>query len=446
MLVNALASNISFGPSADDVIPKFHLTQLSGGGSKKVVIMGDSTATDTQTLGNAIEQTQTIWGALKTELVRQNPDITFTFVNRYIGGAAWSNPLQTGTATGLSLPSWFATPGNTWLSYIEAEAPDLLFILLGTNFPQAGLAGGSSVTTYIRQIFENINGWAKVPNIILITNKVANPAPGGEWLAQQERWKAMSSFLRTFAKTSAKGYTSFGNIDYVGCIDIGRRYIALTEGYDPHIQYLTIKPSAVVSGVTAFPYTVARSTHGDYYLKFVLKGAAGGSWNTVNGVTSIDIKCSEFLGNRLRLVVGTTGNFAPYYELDGGTSAPAQQGSTKSSSGGGDVTVELTFKAERVIVIIDGTECLNTVGPRLISAYDVIVTLNGTVTGTPTMDVSAFYDGTGVAIPKICSPTEMWGVAPSGGTQGGNGVNHPNSVSNAMFDYAVIEATNLTAP
>lgn len=432
--------------SGNDIIPKFHLTNLSGGGAKVVDIIGDSTGTE---IMGQVDPSQTIWDALECEMQRRNPDCTFTFNNRAIGGANWSHPVMTGTATGLALPSWFVTPGNIWLSYVQTDAPDVLFVLLGTNAASAGsvVGGGNSVATYISQFLTVINGWTKKPNIIFITNKVANPAAGGQYLVDQDNYKAMASFQRTFARTNGKGYTAFPLLPYFGLIDIGRHYVSRTEGYDPAIQYLQANAAYLATGLTIPPpaspaLALATTTAGDFRMTLVFPGAGNAVLFGIAGGNGFYITCSAFVGNRIQVSLNGAGLWVTRYELDGSIAAPAQAGAT-ITPGAGDVTMLITCKSEIVQVSINGTMVLNTRAPRLISKHNITIGFASAPTGSQTVNVTEFYEGIGAPRAEVLDPAVVYGAP--GGPQGGNGINHPGSYGNTL-DWDVISAANLTAP
>src|SRR4029077_2792604 len=116
-----------------------------------------------------------------------------------------------------------------------------------------GVATGTGAQTYIQQNFEAINGWDKIPNIVIITNKSSNPAtdttPGPDD-ANSSNHKAQAAFHRTFALTQAAGYTTFSDVanNGFGLIDLGRYFTCRVDGNDPVIQYLQACPQYLVNG------------------------------------------------------------------------------------------------------------------------------------------------------------------------------------------------------
>lgn len=431
-----------FGPSGlagtADLIPSIHLRSLAGGGAKVIDIIGDSTATEA---ADAVDPTQTVWGAIKQELASQNPDCSFTFNNRAIGGSNWNHPDQTGTATGLSLPSWFTTPGNTWLSYVEADAPDVLFILLGTNQPEAGENAGNGVAVFFREVMDVIDDWTKIPDIVLITPKPANPAAGGTYLTNQQNHQAMAAFLRGVSRTNGAGY-SFDNIPYFGLIDLGRHYTARVLGYDPAVQYLSEITDGAQSSLTLGNDEVSIGTtdNGDWKASLTFTAAGDGALYDAGG-RFINIPAGPFFANRIRINLGSNGEWVPRYQLDGGAST--EQMGSNTTPGAGDITVDITCKGETIQLALNGTTVLDVRGPRLTGGYQPTVAMTGTISGDWTFDVDEFYTGKGLETRKTTSAAIAYGI--SGSPTGGNGINHPSSAFNAV-DWLAIKGANLAAP
>ena len=450
--VSAALAGSTLSGSTSDIVPKIHLSNLTSCGTTCVIdIIGDSTATDAPVAGYAVDPSQTVWDALKTVIRRKNPQITsLTFNNRGIPSANWSHPLLTGTATGLVLPSWFTTPGNTWLSYVQADAPDVLFVMLGTNAPSSGAVAGNSVATFIRTMEENIAGWSKKPNIVYVTNKVANPLAGGTYLSDQDNYKAMAAFERTYAQSCRKGYTSVSALPCPGLIDLGRAYVSRVEGYDPANQYLRSVPGAAASGITTYPYTVGTDTAGDMRLVLTLP-AQGGTTLYNNGVRVFYVAASAFYGNRLAFTVGSGGGIAPSYQTDGVGGAPSQAGNSVPTTAGSDIVITITLRGEMVQVQINGTNAasatvaLDTTAPRLVSRFSPTVSFSPAPTVAPTLAVTAFYEGVGSPTLQTLSTAQAYGVAGTTVAEGGNGLNHPQSETIAM-DWQVIGAAALNAP
>ena len=436
----------------NDINPRVHLSRWAAPGPKKVCIIGDSTSTDAVATNYCEDPTQTIWGALKSEITRRNPQNKFMFVNRGIGGANWANPMQSSSQSGTSqAPAWMTDPNKIWLDYLRDDMPDTMFILLGTNSPSSGQAAGESVAGFINDFMLRVQAWVKIPDIILITNKIANPAAGGSYLSDQENYKAMQSFLRTFARSNGNGYNvNFPGIKYFGLLDLGRHYAARALGKDLAFQYMSKVPSAVHAGYTLTgPFaggpvtTLGSTTDGDLRLTIVFRNAGGTVAYNALGASGFYMAISAFVGNRINVTMTSGGIWTARYQLIGTNTPPVITGANYSPPTG-DVTMTITLKSEVLQVSFNGTLVIDTLAPRLISNYAVTIGAGVAPTGTITFDVTEFSEGIGAPSFLTLDPTTAFGAA--GGPQAGNDINHPASSTVALIDYPTIAATNWGAP
>jgi len=434
----------------NDINPRIHLPRFATTGPKKVCIIGDSTSTDAVASNYTEDPTQTIWGALKSEITRRNPQNKHMFVNRGIPGANWAHPMMSATDSGTTqAPPWYTDPNKIWLDYVRDDMPDTLFVLLGTNSPSSGLTAGASVASYINDFFIRINAWVKVPDVIIITNKIANPDAGGSYLADQESYKAMASFLRTFARSDSNGYTAFPRIGYIGLLDLGRHYAARALGKDLAYQYMSKVPSAIRSGLTLVgPYpgtvtTLGSTTDGDLRLTLVFRNAGGTAMFAACGSGGFFLTCSAFVANRIHVTLTAGGIWTARYQLLGTDAAPVVTGANYSPPSG-DVSMTVTLKSEVLQISLNGVLVIDTQVARLISNYTAAIGAGINPTGTITFDVTEFSEGIGAPTLRTIDPTNAFGQA--GGPQAGNDINHPSSSTVAQLDYQVIAATNWAAP
>jgi hypothetical protein len=443
---------LTAGPDTgqNDLVPALHLSRWATPGIKVVDIIGDSTGTELPANNYAYDPTQTIWGALKAEMMRRNPPKTFVFHNRAIGGANWAHPLQTANQTGTTqAPAWYTDRDKVWLDYVREDYPDTLFFVMGTNSPSSGQTAGPSVASYINDVFTYINGWMKVPDIILCTTKIGNPAAGPPYSTDQEAYKAMASFLRTFARSSANGYTAFPKIKYVGLIDLGRQYAARALGKDLALQYLSRVPSALHTGYTLvgpYPGTVTAlgtTTDGDLCVTLVFRSAGGTAMYAALGATGFFIACTGFVANRIHVTLTGSGIWVVRYQLIGIDGAPVLTG-TNYSPPSGDVTMTITLKGETIRILINDTYVIDTAVARLIQNCTVAIGAAATPSGSITFDVTEFLEGIGAPVLQTIDPTSAFGSP--GQPTAGNDINHPASSTVALIDYQTIATANLAAP
>jgi hypothetical protein len=451
---------------ASDLVPARHLSNLVGKTSATVAIIGDSTMTPFAVAGNFVDPTNSVWAFLQEKLRADNPQITtWSFQNFAIGGSNENQPLQTGTATGLTLPAFFTDPNVTWMSYVQAAAPDVLFYGFGTNQATAGLNAGNSAATFVRQNMENIAGWTSVPNVIMVTTKDANPSndtSGDD--ANSSAHQAQAAFHRTFARTNAAGYTSFSILQRngFGLVDLGENYSRKVRGFSPRTQYLQAQLSALTTSTALGVWaqasgasTIGTTTNGDFRLVFRILAGGGTTLFNYGGGNALKLSLSPFVGNYLRMNIGGTGNVSPRYILDGNTAAaPMQTGSSIGTTLSQDVTISVSLASNRLIVTVNGTTALDVQVPRfygpVVGGLPINLGFLSTPTGSPLIAVDEFYEGIGSSYVSAFSPATAFGLyVPTTGAlpvyRGGNAQNHIDSRTLA-FDKLWIDAMNFAVP
>jgi hypothetical protein len=454
------------------ISPAAHLSNLMGKTSGTVCAIGDSTLVVGPVLGDMVDPTSSVWGLIQQTLKERNPQITsWSWQNFAIASANESQPKLSGTATGLTLPPFFTDASQTWLSYVQAANCDALVYLFGTNASTSGQTAGSGAATFIRQNLEIIDGWTKVPNLIIVTNKTANPATDtGPSVddANEAAHRAQAAFHRTFAMSNAAGYTTFPNLKAMGfgLVDLERPFEARLYGTDPYSQYFQAKPTCLVNGIligtgslsTADSSTVCTTTGGDYRMTFVFPAAGGATIYNYGGAHRINVSASGWISNYLYLTIGSLGGLAPCYTVDGSIGgAPTQCGATVPTTASQDVSVTVTLAGDRLMVTINGVLDLDILAPRYITplagGMPINVNFATAPTGSPTFNVTEFWEGipleTGVnagiydvfggnGLPYSCNSA-------TAGCQGGNNINHPRSRTYAL-DREVIQALDWRIP
>lgn len=465
---------------SSDIIPAKHMSNLIGKTSATVIIIGDSTATGgplpSNTAGgtvtaNGVDPSTMLWAQITDKIRQDNPQITnWTFLNYAIGGSAENGPLLTGTDLGVdqTIYPWFTDLSHTWISYVDAAQPDILLYLFGTNASASGTGiSGINASSYFTANMEEIDGWTKVPNVIIITNKTSTPSdttPGTDDLNSSNHL-GQAAFHRLIAQTNAAGYTTFDNVKAkgFGLIDLGRYAAMRLWGYDPASQYLEAAPqyittgkaiiNATTNGVNAS--TVGYSIRGDYRLTFVLRGQGGATLGGYAG-TALRVSASpNFLANYVRLNIDSGGTITPCYIIDGAIfGSPTVCGDATATTISQDVGITVSAAGPHIRVWINGTLALDTVQARFITptygGAPINVNFAVAPTGSPTMDITEFYQGVGAPVAVGNNYASGFGTASSGnaavaGFRGGNNINHSASFSEA-YDRQVIQALNFAAP
>lgn len=426
-----------------DISPTLHLTALAGGGTRVVDVIGDST-TVTGTLNNAVDDSQQINTALKLAFKRANPGLNLIWNNRAIGGTLWNHPAMTGNALQASLGvsniqqnyPWFTNLANTWLSYVIADAPDVLIVNFGTNGPLAGS------NTLMMDFLGTISAMAKVPNVIMLTPRVNyNPASPSNMNA----YHACIAMIRTLCRSNGAGAkpVKFPNIPYLGLIDLGRNYIAATEGFDQAIQYMEAVPNSAQSNVLLVnntPIPIGTTAHGDFAYQLVFPN--GGNNNLRNwGLAKLFCYCGDSSANYIVFTFAASGVWNTQYQSTG--AAYDLVNGTNFAPPAGDVTVVVSCRGERITVDINGFRALEISQARYYDNFAVTVSPQGALGTNTFMNVSWFYQGIGTPLSPRITPPDYFGSV--GGPWGGSGLNHPSSKGDAI-DWGVVDQLNFAAP
>jgi hypothetical protein len=418
-----------------------------------------------------MDETQVLWGLLKKRLQSSNPQISsWLWKNYAIGGANEAWPTSTATELGITPPSWWVDPDETWLSYVEPLGCDALFYLFGTNASTSGIPAGTNAAVLIAENLAVIETWAKKPNVVIITNKsayYANQTSGDD--SGQSSHKAQAAFHRTFALTGGKPYTVFPQLKSLGfgLIDVGRYFEAYTTGKDFSSQYLEAEPSCVAAGHNLTtgavagddPTTVCTSPDGDYRMTIVLK-SAGGTVIGGSGVSHLRVGTGLYGTNYHIFQTDAAGVLTPKYVLSGALSGAngADTGTPTATSEAADVTITIVQSGPMIQHYIDGVLVLDIVSPRFVSGNIPGGTpINVNVLNAPAspiaFDVTEAWTGRAIPTGSFRSDADAYGEGPgatsctttTAGCQGGNSINHMRG-STSAFDMAIIEAYDFHVP
>ena len=233
------------------VIPARHLAHVATTPTPKACITGDSTVSQAGYLGGKAP----LWSRIQRALRAAYPDKTWTFADFSIGGRQMTEVHGTLSS---GWPGWFANHAATWNSYIASAGCTVLFTAFGVN--SAGYDSPAVFHTFL----QDVAAYSPAVDLIMFTNLQMNPAASGVEAATQAGLLANAAMTRTQA---ASAYTyGVSGVPPIGIVDTGRVQ-ALALGFDPANQVLeaTVPASAPVTGITAFPYTLA-ATQADYSL------------------------------------------------------------------------------------------------------------------------------------------------------------------------------------
>jgi hypothetical protein len=176
-------------------------------GEVTIVLMGDSVSTPQV---NGVSYIGNFHGKLREAFERDNPGVTINWYNRGIGGMNWDTLPD--NHFGTVVQEWYDV-NQPWLDYVEDLAPDVVIVSCARN-------GGSSFQMkHIRDALAIMQGWAKVPDIIM-TNSIGETQTEAVAANSREGYLYAAAGIRSYAL--ANGY---------GLIDTETQFSQLNLGF-----------------------------------------------------------------------------------------------------------------------------------------------------------------------------------------------------------------------
>lgn len=369
--------------------------------SPKVAFIGDSTTVAADT----ISMSEFLPSMLNHAVRSQYPSKTLSVSGFGIGGSSILEYGSTGTVLsgqGFSLPSWFTTLGNTWISYVQAFAPHLLFVNWGTNNP--------AIHTWDRlyTLRALVKSWTPVPDIIWC------PPLARGIMYEIGSTSATNGDLRDTAAATIRGFAkSKGD----GLFDLHRASTAARDGYDLLRSVRTRQNSYV--GTYSMPATLPITT-GNFDLTFTLDNTNGTNFGPGDAIL---VKLSNDTNNLLWVSFLS----AQFYFRGAGLGGDGDWVSGFSTGISVTSTV-IEFKIEVtdqwILFSINGTlvyegKCNRNVGDRF---YPYVY--YGAGGGATEINVTKYVTTSPAPVEPCMTDVEMFGSG-VGGDGGGNGVNHP---------------------
>lgn len=420
-----LIASDSVAPVGGGIVPMFHFRQASTLASPKIVIMGDSISTPAPTF--TADQTDSLWGQIKRAFTERNPHLTPQFVNMAWGTRTWTNANQTVAsqiAAGAPTPGFAYGDGSgTWLSYVEAQAPDVLILAFGMNDKQ------DFVTAQARAVIDATRTWAKVPDLMIVTPMVPNRLSADTNMSSEAAQQG-----RYFNAHWARSWALYNR---VALLDLNRQYARVVHGIDPRNTFLTLDGAA---SSQTLPYTFPNAVDQDFGLE--ITGPANLISTGMSVTTSMtgsneysELRFGASGGNvLLRIVSQHNVDGTPSNAIDIVSSVPVPTGTFT-------MTVFVKDCWSRVMI---GTETVYD-GPiiRHGGRFTPVVTYSsGANTATIRTWTGRYYRNA-----PALSDDLMWGWAgASNETIGGNDQNHPTSRGAAYVYRQLIDAEDWTIP
>lgn len=416
----------------NDVIPSEHLLRLNRAaawnGEIKVAIFGDSIATYRP--GAGFGRMDLKVEAYRSALAKAFPGVTITLNNFSIGGQTFDDWDSTGTtlaAGGVTLADypWFTTAGNTWISYVEAFAPDLVIIAFGQNN-----AGTNLLVTELKDIADHIEGWTTVPSIVWETT-----------LSQSAQYSGTSTEDRINRLDGVAGLTrSYARYRGHGVIDMHRMGCLAVAGFDPRLS------GEFGPGVSPTPAATTNSTKQAMNWRVVIEYDAS-AWT--NGST-------DFI--RVRTGSGTGADYFQLKKLAGGTWQVLWVGGytggsisefvNTSYTAATSATSKLIVEVNDDMLTVYDDDASTSAGLEPIWATPIVrqgglcvpyVTVSS-LTNIPLTSVTFYHGRPRTAIPTLNDST-MW--TPASNTWGGTTtINHPSAAASPYIYRLVLEQIN----
>lgn len=411
------------------IVAATHLAKLQAATAPVVAIFGDSTG---MTSANNLVYTDLLWFHLQRRLRQAYPGKNFSFLDFSIGGQTINS--ATGVPAPATWPAFYTNQAATWLSYVQAAAPDTLFINFGVN---SGL--GENLLDW-KTVLSTVCGWTKVPDIVLVTNLA--PSLQAEAPYSQASWQlAMLANLqikRHIALTQGRGL-GIANLPPIGLIDIGRYFFMANSdyGYDPAAQIMQQGITAPLTDITSFPYSLPQ-TDGDFDLTFSVPnlGAAMKSASSVIEVSMGSAIGGSGLGSNQVNIETTNGTLAymNYYPASGVAPLTGSAGVWSS----GTNQFQITAQDEHVLLQCNGTVVQDLYVPRYRAPFQPSFGIVNPPAGF-NMTVNSYNLARMKKYQPVLAAADIYGAL--GGPYGGNGINHDSSVAQAGVYWPVLEAT-----
>lgn len=414
-----------------DVVPSEHLLRLNRAaawnGEIKVAIFGDSLGTYRP--GAGFGRMDLKVEAYRSVLAKAFPGVTINLQNFSIGGQTFDDWDSTGTtlaAGGVTLADypWFTTAGNTWISYVETFAPDLVIVAFGQNN-----AGTNLLVTELKDIADEIESWTTVPDILWETTLSQSSQNASSTEDRINRLDGVAGLTRSYAR-----YRGHGVIDMhrMGCLAVSGfdpRYSAeFGASVSPTAATTTNSTEACMNWRAVITYDASSWADGSAdYIRvrtgsgsgsdfFQLKKTAGGMWQPLwsggyTGGTVSDFENTSYTaatGSSEKLIVEVNDDMLTVYDDDASTATGLEPIWAVPIVRNGGITVPFVQTSS--------------------------------MTNIPLTTVT-FYHGR----PRTCIPvlndSVMWEPATS--TWGGTTtINHPSAVASPYIYRMVLEQIN----
>lgn len=401
------------------IVPSRHLAKVAAASSPVVVTLGDSIGTMADAIAYSEHSSNMFFRALQ----QANPAKTFAFYERCIGSASWVH--LDGIKPASQSPSWYTTPANSWLSYIQPLAPDLIIFHMGqnSNATQAEIDAMYSVVAKIK-------AWAKVPDMIFVTPY--RPANDTTELRDQT-----AGYIRGYALSN--GY---------GLVDVGRFSNIVRNGYDPLRENLKQVKQSFAPGSTPWSFQDASGVScntRDFAFYFQCTSTS----TLFASNRKLCVQIGGLPDNALEIDKDAGGNYAFAIKATGTTYAVTRAISAIAVPSA--AWFEVIVRGNYVWVGVAGaasspgtfTKLYEGFVPRFGGLFTPSVFLTNGSASTGTLFINRVQVSEPRANAPVLSEVEMFGAVGDtsfNSTYGGNAINHPTSIGLTRVYAPMIEA------
>lgn len=417
------------------VVPAVHLAKFIATTNPTVVVVSDSIGT----AADQVEPIGYITKRIRMKLMREYPGKNFTFYERGIGSTGWSHfaSNQSVPALGITqVPSWYTNTNATYMSYIQALQPDLIFFHFGMN-------SGSTSNEYNGMIsaMAQIEAFTKVPDRVIITNFLPTLQQVPQWgsFTAQEAREVMASLQRGYA--IRRGF---------GLIDNNRYFNMARDGWDPlgeNFKLVGVGVSAPSTPTT--PWTYPTQTH-DWAMQVLV---SAGSVGTLSTTQSLNIGIGSTSDNNIELYKLANGNFGVSIRAYGTTFVVNQQDTGVPVPSGSTINLEFSVKGNFVRLAYSQpaanpglfpTELFAGYVERFGGLMNPRMQLTG---GSPTFYINNLMISEAPVFMPTMTDQEFYGLSPYGygSTYGGSGNVHPSAQGTQRLYGPVLDRMSFAA-
>lgn len=430
----------STAPRFTDLSPRRHMPIFSAMRKPVVVLAGSSTGTWQP---NTVDAVSSLPHMLSARLSKFNPEKQIAFFNRAIGGQTFDTLNSVSTV----FPAWYTDQAKPWLDYVKELAPDVVFLVMGSN-DQRNILHASLVS-----VVNKIKAFPKVPNIVFITQPSVCLDPDPAFAAfgtkaDQEGRDFAAGLVRSFAL-----YEGYGLIDgnRMGGIVMDGRDLLDTAARRV-VSYLNLPTGEYLPVVPCHDFSMRLRFNGDAAAIAAAFPPTAQSSNPVS--VRIGAGASPagnpWGGDIMFIMRDARGKFqfelfsrgvTLYKAIDTNIDFPTSSFSLDIAKNGSEITVSVSGNEDNMRMVfpvkVHGGEFIPRIGHYGLNSgpFQQLEHYN---VGEPKRYVPAL---TGI---------EAWGAPNPGATTalpyGGNGVNHFSSVGTRAIFAPLLDELSLTAP